>query len=935
MIHRSKLIAVLLAMVSLFVAAIPVMAATQSQADPRPTAVFGDVTVVTDAFLEVATKNGNVTFPINEETVYRSSDAAGEAPTIEVGDKIAALVESGVAQTIMVVTKRDPAKSQRVVHVTGIVTNDPNQGTLLVTEDGRSILISFGLDAEAPEAGTVVTVIGRLDGDVLNVKSVQPISVTLARLNDHLDELGEGSSSQEQRIKQVTRAQRLLQDNSARQVKLLSEASDRLPEEARKGLAIALEQVEQANQAANRAFETAIRIAGEAEQEERNVDRINARRLPKAVAPSLADVAVVLGITEDELITRLKDGTPLADIVTALGFTPVQLYDGVANRVRDRLEQLVESGSIEADIARQVFTEVREDMAERIRELFTTARPHIDIPFSAEDIAAILGMEPETFFALVRDGASVLEVAESQGISKEELLEEFEALAKRRAEALIADGAIDAADAERFLAAMNKKLRDLIVESRKQSDRDEDNSGQGRTIRPSDIKIPFDLRVLANALDIESLDELRELLATGVTIAEIAEARNRSIEAITDELLEDLRSKLAETVASGRLTAEEAAKLLEQSRSNFIDRLREFHVQATDEDRPVRPTTPPGQNRPYSGVHLTFEEIADVLDVTPAGLRKWMTEREGVAGLLRERGLSVEDLVAKLLGLVEQRLRADAASPDVSEEKVQSILASLKRRLTADLSGTNRGRVEAEARPATAQVREVRASQLVPFDIEIVARVLGITPEELKKPLAEGLTVAAIAERLNVPLDQIVAALLTPLEERIQKALEDGADPAQVRAKLQELRRSILRALRNFHLPSEEDQRQAKERQERGTDAAEERKVKAEEAQKRAVEEREQQVKKRQERVREEAEQRTTQRQSDGEKRAAELLEEQLNRRAEARAEAEKRAAEGTNGTPGDSTSENTTAGGSTTDDRTKETPTPTPTPTTAVRSVS
>ena len=663
MMHRSKLIVALVAIASLFVAALPAMAVTQPQTETRPTAVFGEVVSVTGNVLEVETKDGNATVTLTDETVFRGADAAGETPTVEVGDKIAALVESGVAQTIMVVKKRDPAKSQRVVHVTGIISNDPDQGTLLVTEDGRNILVSFGLDAEAPEAGTVVTVIGRLDGDVLNVKSVQPIAVTLARLNGHLDELDEDTSSREQRVRKVARVQRLLEDNSARQVKLLPEVSERLPEEARRGMAIALEQVEQANKAATRAFETAIRIVGEAEREERNVDRINARRLPKAVAPSIADVAAVLGITEEELIARLKEGTPLADIVTSLGFTPAQLNEGVANRVRDRLEQLVESGAIETEVAREVFTEVREDIAERIRELFTTARPHVDIPFSAEDIAAILGMEPETFFALVRDGASVLEVAESQGVSKETLLEEFEALAKRRAEALIEDGAIDAANVERFLAAMNKKLRDLIVESRKHSDRDEDNSGPGRTVRPSDIKVPFDLRVLANALDIESLDELRELLATGVTIAAIAEARNRSIEAITDELLEDLRAKLAEVVESGRLTREEAAKLLEQSRNNFIERLREFRVQATDADRPVRPTTPPSQNRPYSGVPLTFEEIADVLDVTPADLRKWMAQSEGVAGLLEERGLGVEDLVAKLLGLVEQRLRAEARHP--------------------------------------------------------------------------------------------------------------------------------------------------------------------------------------------------------------------------------------------------------------------------------
>ncbi|MEM9610761.1 MAG: hypothetical protein AAGA99_25345 [Actinomycetota bacterium] len=68
-------------------------------------------------------------------------------------------------------------------------------------------------------------------------------------------------------------------------------------------------------------------------------------------------------------------------------------------------------------------------------------------------------------------------------------------------------------------------------------------------------------------------EELREELAAGQTLAEVAEAQGVSVETLVDALVADAAEHLDEHVADGDLTEEEAAERLEELEERITDRV--------------------------------------------------------------------------------------------------------------------------------------------------------------------------------------------------------------------------------------------------------------------------------------------------------------------------------------------------------------------------
>ena len=80
-------------------------------------------------------------------------------------------------------------------------------------------------------------------------------------------------------------------------------------------------------------------------------------------------------------------------------------------------------------------------------------------------------------------------------------------------------------------------------------------------------RFPFG-ETLTEVLGLER-DELREALAGGQTIAEIAEANGVEVQAVIDALVAELDEHLAQAVADGRLTDDEAA----EKRADAVERI--------------------------------------------------------------------------------------------------------------------------------------------------------------------------------------------------------------------------------------------------------------------------------------------------------------------------------------------------------------------------
>ncbi|MFQ5951424.1 MAG: hypothetical protein ACE5KH_05010, partial [Candidatus Geothermarchaeales archaeon] len=142
------------------------------------------------------------------------------------------------------------------------------------------------------------------------------------------------------------------------------------------------------------------------------------------------------------------------------------LVEGVLARVRQSLESLVDDGQLSPEDVDVIIDEMRQEADYHLDRVFSDDefRP-IDAPFSVEDLAHILGLEPSELFAQFQEGKSLLQIAQDHGFSKDRLLETIMSLAQQRAQRLVDQGAMQPEDVERFLRQLREDMEHHIEET--------------------------------------------------------------------------------------------------------------------------------------------------------------------------------------------------------------------------------------------------------------------------------------------------------------------------------------------------------------------------------------------------------------------------------------------------------------------------------------
>ena len=281
--------------------------------------------------------------------------------------------------------------------------------------------MEFGLNGNIVEAGAVVTIVGRLDAEtgVLRARSVHLVDKTLKRLRAHIEEIRETALERKDQIKHVARVQDLLEEASSRQLKIVSELLDRLPEEAHAGLERALSNIDpedverllsEMSERIRKQIEKLVRHNLKPDDDDRErgepdrPDRPDVRSVRTSF--DLALVARILGMSEDALFARLKEGGTLSDIARQNGVGLDDLVAKLTEAMKRKLAEMVEEGRIEPDRARQLLQEARERLIKSIREFrqetidrpaqrsawSPSARLYKNIPVTAEDVAGALGI---------------------------------------------------------------------------------------------------------------------------------------------------------------------------------------------------------------------------------------------------------------------------------------------------------------------------------------------------------------------------------------------------------------------------------------------------------------------------------------------------------------------------------------------------------------
>ena len=800
-------LALLLAAVLLLASLTTVAAAPQQQSDEdarggNAQGFFGEVVRSGGGVLVLRTANGEeVSITISSATEFRAPGVgtAGAAVPRQ-GDRVGVLAVSRgsglVAQSVMVVAGRGRPPTSSVSHISGVVS-ETNYGTIeLVTEDGRRVAVAFGLNGHDLRPGAVVTVVGRLDpqSGTIQATSAYRLEQTIERLNGHLVSIEDKVDGRQDQVRSVTRIRRLVDELGTRQMKLVSEVLDRLPDDAKSALERAVQNLEEAKRTVSVALEKAMEIVSKQEYERERLQRTSTQRLPDDLKPQLRDVAGALELTEAQLIERLKSGKDLAQVAQDRGVTLDQVNQKVVERTAAKLRRLAADGDLAPESVDALLGQVREHVADHVQDIFEDDDVRPDLPFSVADMAGALGIAPEELFARLREGASIDEVLRSTGITGGEWTDSLTRLAKTRAEGLVQDGQMRPEDVDRLLGEMREKVEAVLFRQGGRRGPDRGPEEPSDTQGPS-IVLPFDQHQLAKALGL-SLDELTTLMGQGVTVQQLVERGRLRASNVLDSLLAETSQKLTTMVEAGELDRQRAAYLLEEARKRLAG---EFQ-QSYDEDTAAagRPLRPEAATSPYPDLPLTLEQVAAALGISVDELHRWLAQPGGIRNFLNERGLDPEQVAGTIVDKVEGQLSVQARAGDISRAEMNRVLAQLKQRLLNDLGGRR------TVRPTATDIRpEASTVTYVPFNVEAVAHLLGRSPEELRKLLAEGVTVAVIAERSNVSLEHVINGLMTAVEREANALLREGQVSAElVREKLAAARENTAELLRSFRLAS-------------------------------------------------------------------------------------------------------------------------------------
>jgi len=158
---------------------------------------------------------------------------------------------------------------------------------------------------------------------------------------------------------------------------------------------------------------------------------------------------------------------------------------------------------------------------------------------------------------------------------------------------------------------------------------------------------------------------------------------------------------------------------------------------------------------------MTVEEVHEAL-----------AEGQTVAELAESQGMTLEDVVDALIAPMVERSRQAVEDGRITQEQADERIEQMEERLLQMLEsgsgfGTGMGRGGFRGHPGAGGAQPALLA-------ETLGDALGMTVEEVHEALAEGQTVAELAEAQGVALEDIVDALSTPLIERFQQAVEDG-----------------------------------------------------------------------------------------------------------------------------------------------------------------
>lgn len=182
-----------------------------------------------------------------------------------------------------------------------------------------------------------------------------------------------------------------------------------------------------------------------------------------------------------------------------------------------------------------------------------------------------------------------------------------------------------------------------------------------------------DLSTVADVLGIE-LDVLRDRLAGGETVADIAAEQGIAIDDVITALVSEAEAQLDAAVEDGRLTQTEADARLADAEARITDMVNgefSFH----------------GGGPRFGHGLLGLDAITEVLGMEPVDLLDQLRNGSTLGDIAAEQDVAVADLEEAMQATATERLQQAVADGQLTQEEADERLAEIDERIAAMIEG--------------------------------------------------------------------------------------------------------------------------------------------------------------------------------------------------------------------------------------------------------
>jgi urease gamma subunit len=152
-----------------------------------------------------------------------------------------------------------------------------------------------------------------------------------------------------------------------------------------------------------------------------------------ACGEGLADVAEAIGISTDDLRAALREGQTLAEVAEANGVDPQRVVDVLVDKGTTRLDAAVAAGRIDQATVDERKANLPERAAELVNgELEGSAHRHPRRSVALRTAAEAIGIEAAELREALRDGQTIAQVAEANGVGPQDVIDALVARSTER-----------------------------------------------------------------------------------------------------------------------------------------------------------------------------------------------------------------------------------------------------------------------------------------------------------------------------------------------------------------------------------------------------------------------------------------------------------------------------------------------------------------------